>query len=341
LPTEAAALTGTTRLIIRKDRPAPELESRRFAEAVRKGLLAQPKTLPSSYFYDDAGSRLFERICRLPEYYLTRSEDAILREHADAMVAGWSSPPAIIELGSGSAAKTQRLIAAALRRYGTLHYHPIDVSPTALEASAHALTERFPRLRVTGYVANYRESLTAVAAQIFEPKLWIFLGSSLGNYDPTEAVDLLVQVASTMGSDDRFLLGTDLSKDRAILEAAYDDSQGVTARFNKNLLVRINAELGADFDLDRFTHQAFYREDRDRVEMHLVSRTRQIVQIPGAGIAVEFQEGESIHTENSHKYTRSLLGALADRSGYIEEAAWTDPQRYFRVQRWRLAPAHS
>jgi dimethylhistidine N-methyltransferase len=329
------------RLIIQKDPPAPELEARRFAEAVRKGLLARPKTLPWSYFYDAAGSRLFDRICRLPEYYLTRSEDAILREHADAMVSGWSSPPAVIELGSGSAAKTQRLIAAVLRRHGTLHYHPIDVSPTALEASAHALTHRFPRLRVTGYVANYQDSLSTVAAQISEPKLWVFLGSSLGNYDQAEAVDLLVQVASTMGPDDRFLLGTDLSKNRAILEAAYDDSEGVTARFNKNLLVRINAELGADFDLDLFAHQARYREDRNRVEMHLVSRTRQVVQIPGADIAVEFHEGESIHTENSHKYTRKSLGTLAERSGFIEEAAWTDPQRFFRVQRWRLASSPS
>jgi dimethylhistidine N-methyltransferase len=339
LPTEIAALTGTKRLIIEKDCPAPDVESRRFAAAVRKGLLAQPKTLPWSYFYDEAGSRLFERICQLPEYYLTRSEDAVLREHADAMVEGWSSPPAIIELGSGSASKTQRLIAAALRRYGKLHYYPIDVSPTALEASAEALIHRFPRLHVTGYVANYRDNLATLAAQIPEPKLWLFLGSSLGNYDQDEAVALLIQLARTMGPDDRFLFGTDLVKDQAILQAAYDDAEGVTARFNKNLLVRINAELGADFDLDLFAHQARYRADLSRIEMHLVSRIRQVVHIPGAAISIEMQPGESIHTENSHKYTPAMLGTLADRSGFLEEATWTDRQRFFRVQRWQLASA--
>lgn len=205
-----------------------------------------------------------------------------------------------------------------------------------MEESAHTLIHRFPKLHVTGYVANYRASLTAVAAQIPGPKLWVFLGSSLGNYDHDAAVDLLAQVARTMGPDDRFLFGTDLAKDRATLEAAYDDAQGVTAQFNKNLLVRINRELGADFDLDLFTHEARYREDLSRIEMHLISRNRQVVPIPAAALTVEFDEGESIHTENSYKYTPEMLLALADRSGFIEEAAWMDRQRLFRVQRWRI-----
>jgi L-histidine Nalpha-methyltransferase len=336
---ETATLTGTKRLMILQPCAAPELESQRFADEVRRGLLAHPKTLPWSYFYDEAGSHLFERICQQPEYYLTRSEDAILREHADAMLAGWTSAPALIELGSGSASKTQRLIAAALRRHGKLHYHPIDVSPTALEGSAHALIRRFPELHVTGYVANYRASLAAVAAQIPGPKLWLFLGSSLGNYDHEAAVDLLAQVARTAGPDDRLLFGTDLSKDRVTLEAAYNDAQGVTAQFNKNLLVRINRELGADFDLDLFTHEARYREDLSRIEIHLVSRSRQVVRIPAAALAVEFDEGESIHTENSQKYTPEMLRALADRAGFIEEAAWMDRQGLFRVQRWRIDSA--
>jgi L-histidine Nalpha-methyltransferase len=303
---------------------------------VRLGLGARPRTLPWQYFYDEAGSKLFEAICDLPEYYLTRTEDAILREHARDMVGGWPRDPAMIELGSGSASKTRRLISAALGRYGRLHYVPIDVSPTALVESAQALVRHFPALRVTGYVANYREAMPAVIEAVAAPRLWVFLGSSLGNYEADEAADLLGQLASSMGPDDRLLLGTDLVKDAATLEAAYDDARGVTARFNLNLLERINRELGADFDPGRFSHRAVYRPEPGRVEMHLVSREEQVVRIPGAAMTVRFAEGESIHTENSHKYTPERLRDLARRSGFVEEAAWTDARGFFRVQRWRV-----
>jgi dimethylhistidine N-methyltransferase len=324
-----------SRLTIVQGPGEPGVAAIALADAVRRGLESRPRTLPWTFFYDEAGSRLFEAICRLPEYYLTRTEDAILRAHAGAMVDGWTRSPALVELGSGSASKTRRLIGAALKRYGRIHYVPIDVSPTALVESAEALVSQFPDLRVTAFAASYRGALQGVAARVGGPRLWIFLGSSLGNYAADEAVALLAELAAAMGPDDRLLLGTDLVKDPAVLEAAYDDAQGVTAQFNLNLLVRINRELGADFDLDQFAHRAVYRADVARVEMHLVSRADQVVQVPGANLSVHFFEGETIHTENSHKYTPETLAALAARAGFAEEAAWTDPRGFFRLQRWQ------
>jgi dimethylhistidine N-methyltransferase len=334
---EAAPHPESTRLtILSLSRGAPSHRTQ-FAAAVRDGLLARPRSLPWQYFYDERGSRLFEQICGLPEYYLTRTEDAILRDHAAAMVAGWEpgTAPCVIELGSGSATKTERLIAAALANYGTLHYIPIDVSATFLEESARALVRRFAALRVTGYVADYQTALPRAAETIAGPKLVVFLGSSLGNYSLTEAISLLRQVVTIMGPEDRLLLGTDLAKDRATLEAAYDDAQGVTAEFNRNLLRRINRELGADFDVDQFAHRAVYRPEQGRVEMHLIARREQVVRIAAAGLTVRFEAGESIHTESSHKYTRETLRSLAQRSGFLEEAFWVDSDGQFRVQRWR------
>jgi dimethylhistidine N-methyltransferase len=335
---EAAPQHESKRLTIVSLSGAARAHPDELAAAVRAGLSAQPRSLPWQYFYDELGSRLFDRICTLPEYYLTRTEDAILRDHAHAMVAGWSlvKPPCLLELGSGSAVKTQRLIAAALQAYGTLHYIPIDVSATFLEESAQTLVGQFPALRVTGYVADYQTALPVAAAQVDGPKLVVFLGSSLGNYSPEEAIALLEQVARIMRPEDRLLLGTDLAKDRATLEAAYDDAQGVTAQFNGNLLRRINRELDADFDLDQFRHHAVYRPELGRVEMHLIARSDQVVQIPAADLTVRFEAGESIHTESSYKYTRDVLRRLAERSGLLEEAFWVDRDGRFRVQRWRL-----
>lgn len=339
MTTHAAAQAEPRRLTIARapGPPGPEdgTDPRAFARDVRDGLLARPKTLPFPYFYDVAGSALFEQICRLPEYYLTRTEDAILRDHAAAMVDGRPGPPTLIELGSGSAEKTSRLIDAALARYGRLHYVPIDVSAGAVEASARRLVRTFPALRVTGYVGDYRGGLAEIAARSRGPKLVVFLGSSLGNYEPDAARALLAAVARVLGPDDRFLLGTDLAKDAALLEAAYDDPHGVTARFNLNLLVRINRELRADFVPERFRHRAVYRPDVGRVEMHLVSLADQTVTVAAAGVTVGFARGESIHTENSHKYTPDDLRDLAARGGFAEEASWTDPRGWFRVQRWR------
>jgi len=313
-----------------------------FAKAVRHGLTSEPKTLPCEYFYDAEGSRLFEAICALPEYYPTRTEDALLRDHADAMTAGLGARareaglPTIIELGSGSATKTRRLIASALDHCGRLRYIPIDVSASALEESIERLSARFPRLHLAGCLADYRRGLEWVGRRNDGPRLIVFLGSSLGNAERPEAVALLSRIARSMRPVDRFLLGTDMVKDRAILEPAYDDAQGVTAAFNRNVLTRINRELGADFDPSRFDHRATYLADRGRIEMHLVSRRAQVVNIPGAELTVSFAPGESIHTENSHKYTRGQLLDMAAEAGFEEERAWTDSRGWFRVQRWRL-----
>lgn len=310
-------------------------EERAFVRAVREGLLSRQKSLPFTFFYDAVGSDLFEHICRLPEYYLTRTEDAILRDHAHEMVEGAAAPATIIELGSGSAEKTRRLIAAGLELSGTLHFVPIDVSASAVEASARQLVRAFPTLQVTGFVGDYHQNLAEVAENFRGPKLLVFLGSSLGNYEPDAAAALLRRVAEVMGPEDRFLLGTDLAKDAAVLEPAYDDAQGVTARFNLNLLTRINRELGADFVPERFRHRAVYRADLGRVEMRLVSLADQTVRIQSAGLTVRFAEGEWVHTESSHKYTPEALADLAARAGFVEEAAWADAQGWFRVQRWR------
>ena len=307
-----------------------------FARAVQDGLNASPRTLPCRYFYDDEGSRLFEQICDLPEYYLTRTEDAILADHADAMVAGWVGDPILVELGSGSSSKTRRLIEAALRAYGRLHYVPIDVSRSILAESAQTLVDRYPGLRVTGYAANYRDALATIANRFDRPKLFAFLGSSLGNYETQAAVDLLRLVAQGMDPADRLLLGTDLDKNEAKLCAAYDDAAGVTARFNLNILHRINRDLGGDFEVGQFRHESRYNPDHHRVEMHLVSQVDQTVTVPAAAISARLAQGESIHTENSHKYTTELLAMIAHQAGFAEEAAWTDAAGLFRVQRWRL-----
>ncbi len=309
-----------------------------FATAVREGLTAPRKTLPCQYFYDEQGSLLFEQICDLPEYYLTRIEDAILQEHADAMVDGpWIGAPVMVELGSGSSTKTRRLIDAAISAHGTLHYIPIDVSPTILEDSATSLIDRYPTLRVSAHAATYQHALLGAISRIERPKVLVFLGSSLGNYPTDEAVELLRLIAMAMGPGDALLLGTDIVKDRHLLEAAYDDAQGVTARFNLNLLERINRELDGRFDLRAFEHRAVWNADESRIEMHLASRLDQKVAIPGAGFTASFKAGETIHTENSHKYDAGRLADLARRAGLTEDAAWSDPEDWFRVQRWVLA----
>jgi len=337
-PIASGALPSITRLINPNSGPTHLAE---FSKAVRAGLTSTPKTLSCEYFYDAEGSRLFEAICELPEYYPTRTEDALLRDHADEMTDGlgahaWEARlPAIVELGSGSATKTRRLIASALSHCDRLCYVPIDVSASALEESAASLSARFPRLQLTGCLADYQRGLEWVAHRNDGPRLIVFLGSSLGNAERPQAVALLSQIARTMRPEDRFLLGADMVKDRAILEPAYDDALGVTAAFNRNILTRINRELDADFQPDQFDHRALYCPDRGRIEMHLVSRRAQTVRISGADLAVSFAPGETIHTENSHKYTRDQLIEMAAEAGFEEERVWTDSRNWFQVQRWR------
>jgi len=306
------------------DAPSADL-----AAAVHAGLAATQKTLPCRFFYDQEGSALFEEICELPEYYVTRTEDEILRCRAPEIIAALPHRVDLVELGSGSSRKTRRIIEALLEHQRSLHYLPIDISATMLRETAQALSRDYPRLEVDPLALEYGAALERLPAKRQGPLLVLFLGGNLGNFDPAAAIGFLRQIAAAMQPGDGLLLGLDLHKEAAVLNAAYDDSQGVTARFNLNLLRRLNRELNADFDLDAFRHRAFYNEAEGRVEMHLVSLRDQGVRI--AGKCVEFRAGETIHTENSYKYTRAQIQALAHASGFSLQRAWTDEQAYFSV----------
>ena len=327
--------TNQDRIALIRFQPSDEREFNTFSAAVKHGLSHRPRFLPCQYLYDSVGSNLFERICEQPEYYLTRIEDSILHTHAEEMVTGWDNPPVIIELGSGSSSKTRRLIEAAIKLYGRLHYVPIDVSETILERTARKLIDDYRQLRITGIVSDYHSAFRLVSDRIHEPKLFIFLGSSLGNYEHKDALNLLQRLRTLLTSSDRFLFGADLIKDGKTLEAAYNDAAGITARFCKNILERINRELGGNFDLNFFRYEARYVSERQRVEMHLISDIEQTVLIPVLNLTIHFVPEESIHVENSHKYTPAILNHLSVSSGFTEENSWSDPAALFRIQRWK------
>lgn len=306
------------------DAPLPDL-----AAAVHAGLTASQKTLPCRFFYDQEGSALFEEICELPEYYVTRTEDEILRQRAPEIIAALPDRVDLVELGSGSSRKTRRIIEGLLERQRSLRYLPIDISATMLRETAHTLSRDYPRLEIDPLALEYGTALERLPGRRQGPLLMLFLGGNLGNFDPAAAIGFLRQVAAAMQPGDGLLLGLDLHKDAAVLNAAYDDSQGVTARFNLNMLRRLNRELNADFDLDAFQHRAFYNEAEGRVEMHLVSLRDQGVTL--AGRRVEFRAGETIHTENSYKYTRAQIQSLAHASRLSLQRQWTDERGYFSV----------
>jgi dimethylhistidine N-methyltransferase len=299
-----------------------------FAGDVRRGLTALKKFLPPKYFYDDLGSQLFEAICRLPEYYLTRAESEIFARHSEeiAGLAARGSAVTLFELGSGSASKTRRVIEALLKRQARLTYVPVDISTAALEASARALLQDYPALNVEAYAGDYDAALP----RLFENlgggarALVLFLGSNIGNFDRAEARDFLRRVRGVLRAGDAVLVGADLKKDPAALEAAYDDALGVTAAFNLNLLARINRELQADFHLRAFRHVALYDEREGRVEMHLESTRAQAVRIRALSLDVHFRVGERIHTENSYKYDLAELSALAAETGFHLARTWLD-----------------
>jgi L-histidine N-alpha-methyltransferase len=301
-----------------------------FAGDVRRGLTAMPKYLLPYYFYDALGSALFSAICELPEYYVTRAEDEILRARGAEIAAAFGSRVLVAELGSGSARKTRHLIDAILDQQRTLDYVPVDVDAGILAASAHALLTDYPRLSITAICGDFREP-AALLRPLLPPSdqrtIILFLGSSIGNLDPAESGAMLANLRTVLAPGDALFLGADLRKSPAILEAAYDDALGVTAAFNLNLLARINRELGGTFDLASFAHRAFYNEAEGRIEMHLVSRKLQRVAIDGYEVA--FAEGESIHTENSYKYDDASLRALAKAGGFTIEQRWTDNNGYF------------
>lgn len=295
---------------------------------VVRGLAQPQKELAPKYFYDDRGSRLFEQITDLPEYYLTRAERAILDAEMPALMRTLR-PATLVELGAGSAAKT-RLILDAMHDAGSgCRYVPLDVSASFLADSAARLRAEYPWLRVTPVVADFTDRIP-LPTGLPRPLLMAFLGSTIGNFSKPEAVRLLRRARGALDAGDRLLLGADLRKEIARLEAAYDDAGGVTAEFNRNMLRVLNRELGADFDPDAFDHEARYDAAEHRVEMHLVARAAQTVRIPGVA-PISFGRGESVRTEISCKYDRPALDAMFALAGFYIETWLTDPAHDFAL----------
>jgi L-histidine Nalpha-methyltransferase len=300
----------------------------RMLAEVAEGLSAPQKELPPKYFYDHRGSELFEEITRLPEYYLTRAERALLLRWMPRLMASLR-PRTLVELGAGSAGKT-RIILDGMRAAGSAErYVPIDVSAAFLAETADRLRRDYPGLAVTPAVADISEGLN-LPRDMTSPVLFAFLGSTIGNFYPPAAIRLLARVRAALGPRDRFLMGADLRKNVGVVEAAYNDAQGVTAEFNRNMLRVLNRELGADFDPDAFEHRAFYEMDAHRIEMHLVSTKRQSVRIPGVG-EVRFARGETLRTEISCKYDIPSLAALFAAAGLRLESWRTDSERRFAL----------
>lgn len=299
----------------------------RFLEDVLQGLTSARKTLVPKYFYDEVGSALFEAICGLQEYYPTRTELAMMEVHADAMAARMGPDCALIEFGSGASRKSRLLIAASRPSV----YVPIDISREMLRNSAEGLHRSFATLPVVAVCADYSGSFELPSFDRYGAKrrVMYFPGSTVGNFDPTDAVTFLRRLTQLAGPGGGLLIGVDLRKDTAMLEAAYDDPQGVTAAFNLNLLARINRELGADFDVRAFRHRVHYDDSRGRIEMHLESLRDQSVHI--GSTTISFVRGETIHTENSYKYSVDGFRTLAACAGFQARECWVDDGNLFSI----------
>ncbi len=308
------------------------------AEAAHKGLLATPKWLPAWLFYDARGSELFEQITRLPEYYPTRTERAIFTTHAENIIrAALELSPArtgkslrLVELGAGSASKTGILLSAAVRQQGATEYLPIDVSVSALDEAQRCLSGVLHNVTVRPQVANYVTEPFRIPRHD-GPTLALYIGSSIGNFHPDEAVEILRNLRTRLRPGDSLLLGTDLVKDSKTMLAAYDDASGVTAAFNLNLLRHLNRELNADFDLSAFQHRAIWNQQASRIEMHLCSTRAQTVKFPNAGLHVSLAAGETIHTENSYKFTSAAIQSLLQQAGFSAVQTWHDANAWFAV----------
>ena len=299
------------------------------------GLKSNPKRLPSRLFYDETGSALFERITESPEYYLTRIERAIFSQFAEEILEKAGRGLTLIELGAGTASKTELLIAALLRRQMSATFYPIDLSRTALQIAEDTLKGKFPGLTVRPLVGDYSTVLSNLKT-VHGQKLVLYIGSSIGNYEPEQAIEVLSHIRRSLSPGDAVLLGTDMVKLKNVLRAAYNDPEGVTARFNLNILARINRELGGDFDLAAFRHVAVWNATQMRIEMHLESLRQQRVTIADLDTAFELRKGENIHTENSYKFTPEQVKQLLTSAGFELEAAWTDPQKWFAVNLARV-----
>jgi len=307
-------------------------EASEFEIDVLEGLRAVPKYVPAKYFYDAAGSHLFERITELPEYYPTRCEIRILRREAGEIAKLIPSGSALVEFGSGSSKKARILLRAAPKLAA---YVPVDICGEMIEQEAAELRPDFPQLKVLPVTADICKPFTLPQeAKVAPARVGFFPGSTIGNFEPHEAAGFLRNAANILGKGAILYVGTDLIKPVDILNVAYNDAEGVTAQFNLNLLTRINRELGGTFRLDSFEHHAFYNRERHRVEMHLASLKRQKVKV--AGETIDFRAGETIHTENSYKYSVDSLAALARGIGWLPVRAWTDSRKYFSIQAFKL-----
>ena len=308
-----------------------------FARDVREGLSARPRRIPPRYLYDELGSSLFEAICRLPWYPITRAEKRLLATHAAGVVAAAGRPLTIVELGCGTGEKLEILVDAFGDRVRELQVVLIDVSEMALERSSRLLGTRGVG-EVRACQDTYEAGLARAASAwpSSGTRLVLFLGSNIGNLEPGEAAAFLESIRAALGAGDHLLLGADLVKPAGVFERAYDDPLGVTAAFNRNLLVRMNRELGANFDLEGFSHRALWNAAERRVEMHLASRRRQVVQIPATGAAFTFEAGDGIWTESSYKYTREGIGALAAGSGFAVREMWADEADGFALTLLRV-----
>lgn len=305
-----------------------------FAAAVAEGLSGNPKSLPCRFIYDERGSRLFERICTLEAYYPTRAEREILEARAEELARRLAGH-AVVELGSGNSEKTQVLLDAMCARESEVIYAPVDICADAMVRAGERMVAAHPELRVRAFAAVYQEGVRRVAASVPGPRAVLWLGSNVGNFTRPAAAEMLRGFRECLADDDVFVVGADLRKDRATLELAYADPEGVTEAFDKNLLVRANHELGAHFDLESFGHEACYDEVAGVVRSYLLSRRAQAVRIDGLEREFSFEEGERIHVEDSTKYSFAELDELAHAAGFAPESRWTDALGRFALVLWR------
>jgi dimethylhistidine N-methyltransferase len=327
-------MRGVTMVAVaRKHLPRQSLETSAFESDVLEGLRSIPKSIPAKYFYDATGSQLFEQITELPEYYPTRCEMKTLRDHAADIAGLIPEGTALVEFGSGSSKKARILLGAAPKLAA---YVPVDICREMIEQEAAELRPDFPRVKVLPVTADICKPFELPnEAKAAPARVGFFPGSTIGNFEPHEAAAFLRNAANILGRDATLIIGVDLIKPVEVLNAAYNDKAGVTARFNLNLLTRINRELGGTFRLNTFEHHAFYNRERHRIEMHLASLKRQKVKV--AGETIDFRAGETIHTENSYKYSVESLAALARGVGWLPARAWIDGRKYFSIQAFTLA----
>lgn len=305
------------------------LHSNDFSADIAYGLSRKNKFIHSKYFYDKNGSYLFDKICDLPEYYLTKKEMQILSEINKDLLEHLDGHNMVVELGSGAATKTRHIFETLSLLHQRIEYYPIDISDIVRESSQR-LQDEFDNLHITGIVDQYENGLDYIR-DISGKKLIVFFGSSIGNFDHAEATEFLKKVNLAMNKGDLFLLGIDLVKNKEILERAYNDSEGITRQFNLNLLCRINDELGGNFDIDSFEHVAIYNLQAKRIEMYLESKAEQQVSIQDLGMTINFRAGERICTEYSYKYTIPQIRTMAKKAGFQIKSIWTDKQDYFAL----------